>query len=215
MSTPFLLEIPPRGQIEEIGLHDRRHLVKYCGNPEREHALEAILFSLEAFAEIPENREMVCKALDCCAPELSVLAGHVAAINRLEAAVADRDLDARELQAVGDFRRQTANVWAHGRAGQILIDSQKPFNATPAERGPIARNTKGTRVRYLGEILSIKGQIGTLTGEKGFPDKLPNTMCVGIDFSGITWRIPEECPLELIDDLGDQHAVCDASEVRG
>ena len=125
--TPFLLEIPPRGQIEEIGLHDRIQVIGYHGDPEREYALEAILRSLEEFAGRPENREMVCKALDYCAPELSILAGHVAAIHRLESAVADRDLDAREQQAVDDLRKQTANVWAHGRAGQILIDSQKPF----------------------------------------------------------------------------------------
>ena len=125
--TPFLLEIPPRGQIEEIGLHDRIQVIGYHGDPDREYALEAILRSLEEFAGRPENREMVCKALDYCAPELSILAGHVAAIHRLESAVADRDLDDREKLAVDDLRRQTANVWAHGRAGQILIDSQKPF----------------------------------------------------------------------------------------
>ena len=113
--------------IEEIGQRDRRYLVGYYGDPEREHALEAIFRSLEEFAGHPENREMVCKALDYCAPELSILAGHVAAIHRLEAAVADRDLDEREMSAIADLRKQTANIWAHGRAGQILIDSQKPF----------------------------------------------------------------------------------------
>ena len=133
MTTPFLLEIPPRGMIEEIDQHYHRHLIKYCGDPDREWALEAALRSLEAFAEIPENREMVCKALDRCAPELSILAGHVAAINRLEDAVADRDLDDREKLAVDDLRRQTANVWAHGRAEQILIDSQKPFAGQHAD----------------------------------------------------------------------------------
>lgn len=92
MNTPFLLEIPPRGQIEEIGQRDRRHLVGYYGDP-----------------------------------ELSILAGHVAVIHRLESAVTDRDLDTRESRALGDLRSQTANMWAHGRAGQILIDSQRPF----------------------------------------------------------------------------------------
>ena len=132
MSTPFILEIPPRGQIEEIGQRGRRHLVGYYGDPEREDALEAILRSLEEFAAAPENREMVCKALDYCAPELSILAGHVAVIHRLESAVADRDLDDREMRATQDLRSQTANMWAHGRAGQILIDSQKPFADQPA-----------------------------------------------------------------------------------
>lgn len=134
MSTinPFRLEIPPRGLIEEITANDRRQFVAYHGDPEREHALEAILCSLEEFAVVPENREMVCKALDYCAPELSILAGHVAAIHRLEDAVADRDLDAREMDAVQNLRNQTANIWAHGRAGQILIDSQKPFADQPA-----------------------------------------------------------------------------------
>ena len=127
MSTPFLLEIPPRGMIEEISQHSRVQIISYHGNPEREHALEAILRSLEEFAGHPENREMVCKALDYCAPELSILAGHVAVIHRLESVVAYRDLDDREMRAAQDLRTQTANVWAHGRAGQILIDSQKPF----------------------------------------------------------------------------------------
>ena len=125
--TPFLLEIPPRGQIEEISQHSRVQIISYHGDPEREHALEAILRSLEEFAGHPENREMVCKALDYCAPELSILAGHVAVIHRLESAAADRDLDDREARALGDLRAQTANMWAHGRAGQILIDSQRPF----------------------------------------------------------------------------------------
>lgn len=127
MSHPFLLEIPPRGMIEEISQNSRVQIIRYHGDPEREHALESIFRSLEEFAGRPENREMVCKALDYCAPELSILAGHVAAIHRLESAVADRDLDEREMSAVADLRRQTANVWAHGRAGQILIDSQRPF----------------------------------------------------------------------------------------
>ena len=127
MTAPFLLEIPPRGQIEEISQHSRVQIISYHGDPEREHALEAILYSLEEFASIPENREMVCKALDYCAPELSILAGHVAAIHRLESAVANRDLDDREMRAAEDLRKQTANAWAHGRAGQILIDSQRPF----------------------------------------------------------------------------------------
>lgn len=125
--NPFRLEIPPRGLIEEIAANDRRQFIAYHGDPERDRALESVFRSLEAFAEIPENREAICKALDRCAPEFAILAGHVAAINRLEDAVAYRDLDDRELQAVGDLRKQTANVWAHGRAGQILIDSQKPF----------------------------------------------------------------------------------------
>lgn len=128
MTTPFLLEIPPRGMIEEIGQHDRRHVVSYHGDPERKHALEAILRSLEEFSSVPENREMVCDALDYCAPELSILAGHVAVIHRLESAVAVRDLDDREMRAAQDLRSQTANVWAHGRAGQILIDSQLPLD---------------------------------------------------------------------------------------
>lgn len=125
--TPFLLEIPPRGMIEEISQHSRVQIISYHGDPERKHALEAILYSLEEFAVIPENREMVCKALDYCAPGLSILAGHVAAIHRLSDAVADRDLDEREQEALANLRTQTANVWAHGRAGQILIDSQRPF----------------------------------------------------------------------------------------
>ena len=128
MNTTFLLEIPPRGQIEEIGQHSRVQIISYHGDPEREHALEAILRSLEEFASVPENREMVCNALDYCAPELSILAGHVAAIHRLESVVADRDLDDREMRAAQDLRTQTANVWARGRAGQILIDSRLPLN---------------------------------------------------------------------------------------
>lgn len=127
MATPFLLEIPPRGMIEEISQHSRVQIISYHGDPEREHALEAILRSLEEFASVPENREMVCDALDYCAPELSILAGHVATIHRLESAVAVRDLDDREMRAAQDLRAQTANMWAHGRAGQILIDSQRPF----------------------------------------------------------------------------------------
>lgn len=119
----FTTPIIARGHVEEI---DRELCMVWYGN-DRRVALRAILQHLEEFAATPENREMVCEELDRYAPELSILAGHVAAINRLEAAVADRDLDARELQAVGDLRRQAANVWAHGRAGQILIDSQKPF----------------------------------------------------------------------------------------
>lgn len=129
--NPFRLEIPPRGQIEEITANDRRQFVAYHGDPERDRALESVFWSLEAFAEIPENREAICKALDRCAPEFAILAGHVAAINRLEDAVADRDLDAREWKEADDLRKQMANIWAHGRAGQILIDSQKPFAATP------------------------------------------------------------------------------------
>jgi hypothetical protein len=132
MTAAFLLEIPPRGMIEEIKLHDRRQFIGYHSDPERDWALEAVFRSLEAFAEIPENREALCRALDRCAPELSILAGHVAAINRLEDAVADRDLDDREKEAVDNLRKQTANVWAHGRAGQILIDSNKPFRDQPA-----------------------------------------------------------------------------------
>ena len=126
-ATPFRLEVPPRGLIEKIGQHDRIQRIAYHGDPERDRALESVFRSLEAFAEIPENREAICKALDRCAPEFAILAGHVAAINRLEDAVADRDLDAREMDAVQNLRNQTANIWAHGRAGQILIDSQKPF----------------------------------------------------------------------------------------
>lgn len=125
--NPFRLEIPPRGLIEEIAANDRRQLIAYHGDPERDRALESVFRSLEAFAEIPENREAICKALDRYAPELSILAGHVAAISRLEDAIADRDLDEREMSAVADLRKQTANIWAHGRAGQILIDSQRPF----------------------------------------------------------------------------------------
>lgn len=128
MTTPFLLEIPPRGQIEEIAAHSRRQLIGYHGGQERKHALEAILRSLEEFASAPENREMVCDALDYCAPELSILAGHVAVIHRLESVVADRDLDDREMRAAQDLRAQTANVWARGRAGQILIDSRLPLD---------------------------------------------------------------------------------------
>ena len=128
MTTPFLLEIPPRGMIEEISQNSRVQIISYHGDPEREHALEAILYSLEEFASVPENREMVCKALDYCAPEFSILAGHVSAIHRLESVVADRDLDEREMRALCDLREQTANAWAHGRAGQILIDSQLPLN---------------------------------------------------------------------------------------
>ena len=128
MTTPFLLEIPPRGMIEEISQNSRVQIISYHGDPERKHALEAILYSLEEFASVPENREMVCKALDYCAPEFSILAGHVSAIHRLESVVADRDMNEREMRALCDLRKQTANVWAHGRAGQILIDSQLPLN---------------------------------------------------------------------------------------
>lgn len=125
--NPFRLEIPPRGMIEEIPHNDRRQFIAYHGDPERDRALESVFRSLEEFAEIPENREAICKALDRCAPEFAILAGHVAAINRLEDAVADRDLDAREMDALQNLRTQTANIWAHGRAGKILIDSQKLF----------------------------------------------------------------------------------------
>jgi hypothetical protein len=120
------------GHLEEI---DRRLCLVYRGD-DRRGALQGILKALEAFAEIPANREMVCEELDRYAPELSILAGHVAAINRLEDAVADRDLDDREHEAVKNLRDQTANVWAHGRAGQILIDSLKPFRDQPAVCDP-------------------------------------------------------------------------------
>jgi len=136
MTTPFLLEIPPRGMIEEISQHDRIQRIGYHGDPERDLALEAVFQSLEAFAERPENREALCKALDRCAPELSILAGHVAAINRLEDAVAYRDLDERETEAVENLRKQTANMWAHSRAGQIMIDSLEPLNAPSAPKIP-------------------------------------------------------------------------------
>lgn len=121
--TSLTIRITPHGQLEEA---DRRLCAVYRGDGRR-GALRAMLQSLEEFASTPENREMVCEELDRYAPELSILAGHVAAINRLEDAVADRDLDEREMSAVADLRKQTANIWAHGRAGQILIDSQRPF----------------------------------------------------------------------------------------
>ena len=72
--TPFLLEIPPRGQIEEIGQHSRVQIISYHGDPEREHALEAILRSLEEFAADHDNLRMVSTALTRCAPELMAIA---------------------------------------------------------------------------------------------------------------------------------------------
>lgn len=123
MTPPLAIRITPNGHLEEV---DRWLCTVYRGD-DRRGALRAMLQSLEEFASTSENREMVCEELDRYAPELSILAGHVAAINRLEDAVADRDLDEREMSAVADLRKQTANIWAHGRAGQILIDSQRPF----------------------------------------------------------------------------------------
>ena len=78
--SPITMAIAPHGQIEEI---DRELCVVYRGD-DRAFALRAALEGLEAFAAIPENREMVCDALDRYAPELAILAGHVATIHRLE-----------------------------------------------------------------------------------------------------------------------------------
>ena len=121
---PLTMPITPNGQIEEI---DRQLCAVYRGD-DRAFALRAALEGLEAFASAPENREMVCDALDRYAPELAILAGHVATIHRLEDVVCDRDLDDREMRAALDMHQQTANPWAQKRADQVLIDNTKPLD---------------------------------------------------------------------------------------
>ena len=115
MTTPFLLEIPPRGQIEEIGQHDRRHLVGYHGDPEREHALEAILRSLEEFAGHRANLPAISAALTRCAPELMAIAA-VLVLNQLPKM---EDDDAEPL--LRKMRELGQPEWMRAIAGNFLL----------------------------------------------------------------------------------------------
>lgn len=114
-----------------------------------------------------------------------------------------------------DFANRMRRTGKHGGdvrkwAGQVLTQMT---NADPV-RNPVAMNVAGTRVRYLGKVDGIEGKIGTLTGKKWVPEEL-GIECVGIEIDGTEWGIPSAVPLELIADLGDQHAEHDASEVGG
>lgn len=121
-----------------------------------------------------------------------------------EAPIAESDEEfAHRMRTTGSHDGE-ARKWGGQQLARIIRNDP--------ERNPIAMNVAGTSVRYLGKIDSIESKIGTLTGKRWIPEDL-GIECVGIEIDGIEWGIPSAVPLELIDDLGDQHAVHDAPEV--
>ena len=118
MTTPFLLEIPPRGQIEEIGHHDRRQFIGYHGDPERIHAVESVLRSLEEFAGHRANLPAISAALTRCAPELMAIAA-VLVLNQLPKM---EDDDAEPL--LRKMRELGQPEWMRAIAGNFLLGSE-------------------------------------------------------------------------------------------
>lgn len=90
------------------------------------------------------------------------------------------------------------------RRGGSLRDQIAVHDASTVDVvDPIRDNIAGTHVRYLGDVESIKGKTGVLTGTKCIPEDL-GVECVGVMIDDTEWLIPCEFP---------QFAVCDASSV--
>lgn len=114
MTIPFLLEIPPRGQIEEIGQHSRIQCIGYHGDPERRHALEATIGCIEAYTS--ERTAMEIAAALESAPELCALASVVNTV------LGSRQMDASDaLAALQAIRSSTNPEWARAIAGREII----------------------------------------------------------------------------------------------
>ena len=114
MSHPFLLEIPPRGVIDEIGQHSRVQMIGYHGDPERRNAMSATIECLEAYTSERTAMEMAT-ALES-APELCALAYVVHTV------LGSRKLDAADALSVLQTIRSSANPeWARAIAGREII----------------------------------------------------------------------------------------------
>lgn len=125
MTTPFLLEIPPRGMIEEIGLHSRRQLIGYHGDEDRSRAIAAVLSSVEEY--VRDNRiPTIAAALEDC-PELCEIASVIHVIR------GTRDMDQGDALGVFAVLRSSANPeWMRAMAGREMLSQDLATRDQPA-----------------------------------------------------------------------------------
>lgn len=136
--------------------------------------------------------------------DLCDLAARVAAVRMLRRKLADQDLTDAEHAALNALRADTCE-WIRAEAGRALVELAEPLRNQDAAhdgRDAVSENIAGAKVRYMGDIKSIQGRVGVLTGEASLPDDV-GAKCRGIRFDGDFWWIPMECPLEVVDAAHD------------
>ena len=150
-------------------------------------ALDSILDGMTAIRASAELAEALSTHDDFCE-----LAAQVAVIRKLQRELDDRDATDADHAVLNEIRR-SSNPWLHREAGNLLALIADERDQVAAHDGidAIAENVAGTRVRYTGEVESIKGKCGVLTGVKRIPEEL-GVPCIEVEIGGATWAIPCE-----------------------
>lgn len=150
-------------------------------------AFDAIFEGLDERLDSGALAEELARHGDFCE-----LAAQVAAIRKLQRELDNRDATDADHGILNELRR-SANPWIHREAGNLLMLIADERDQVAAHDGidAIAENVAGTRVRYTGEVESIKGKCGVLTGVKRIPEEL-GVPCIEVEIGGATWAIPCE-----------------------
>lgn len=175
------IRLTPSDGLESAGGSVDRHIVAIWRDHNIPATLAAILDGLESYGN--DAPAKLVAALSFC-PDLCRLASAVHGLHLAESDETPIDQAIAILTKLRDSRQPEA---IRTRAGNLLIDIAE------GDRDPIRDNIAGTRVRYLGDVESIKGKCGVLTGTKRTHEEL-GVECVEAVIDGLTWAIPCEFP---------------------